>query len=341
MKVALCSPYMPFTRSGTRTVIAALQAVLREAGHQTEAVYLPHVNAPQHLMQQMAAFRWLELEETAERIICFGPPAHVIRHPAKVLWFLHAWDEQRQVPREHQDDERQRGLMDALRRADGVALREARSVYTNSRRVAADLSRVNGVDAAMLHPPLHMPGRFHSREFNDEVLCVTSIQPQKRQHLLLQAMRHTRTPVRLRLCGATLSPQYADELRGAIADCGLQERVALESEWISEERKVDLLADCLAAAHVPLSEDWHGFFALEAGHAGKAMLTTSDTGGVLDLIEGGRNGVVADPAPEALGAALDMLYTNREETRRLGTGAKTRVEELGSDWTAVVAALLQ
>ena len=342
MRIALCSPYVPFVRSGTRTVIAALQAVLREAGHQAETVYLPHVDTPQHAMQQMAAFRWLELQETAERIICFAPPAHVIRHQAKVLWFLHAWDQGRPgAPAERHDNEHQRGLSEAARRADSTALREARLIFTNSRRIAGDLKQRNDVDATLLHPPLHRPDRFQSRGFNDEVLCVTSVQPQKRQHLLVRALGHAKTPVRLRLCGAPLSSSYADQLRAEIADAGLQERIAFESEWISEVRKAELLADCLAAAHVPLAEDWHGYFALESSRAGKPMLTTRDAGGVLDLVEDGRNGIVAEPTPEALGAALDHLYQDRAETRRMGSEARLKVEELGNDWAAVVGALLQ
>lgn len=342
MKIALCSPYVPFTRGGTRTVMDALQAVLRDAGHQAEAVYLPYVDTPQHLVQQMAAYRWLELGETADRVICFGPPAHAIRHPAKVLWLLNAWDENRDnPPPAAPDDQRQQGLADALRRADRVALREARSVYTNSRRLAENLKRGNGVDAAVLRPPLHRPERFHSRGFNDEVLCVSRVEPHKRQHLLVQALQQAKTPVRLRLCGASTSPAYADQVRAEIAKGGLQDRVAFDNQWVSEERKAELLADCLAAAHVPLAEDWHGFFALESGHAGKPMLTTRDAGAVLDLVESGRNGIVAEPTPAALGAALDRLYTERAETERMGAEAKRRVEELGTDWAAVVGALLQ
>src|SRR5438067_1512827 len=89
MKIALCSSVVPLVQGGARNIVDWLHPVLCEAGHQVERVDLPHWDDPQLLLRQMAAFRWVDVTESADRIICFRPPAHVIRHPHKILWFIH------------------------------------------------------------------------------------------------------------------------------------------------------------------------------------------------------------------------------------------------------------
>lgn len=344
MRIALCSSMVPFIYGGARNIVEWLETMLQEAGHQVERVYLPHVDSPQTLLQQMAAYRWVDLTESADRIICFRPPAHAIRHPHKILWFIHhvrafydLWDS---PYRGFPDDAYYRGLRSALQAADTHALQEARTVFTNSQVVSDRLKQYNNVDSTVLYPPLFRPERFHCRGFNDEVVYICRVEHHKRQHLLVEAMHHTKTPVRLRLCGAGSGPGYPAELAEAIAHRAIAGRVVLENGWITEERKIELLADCLAAAYIPLDEDSYGYPSLEACHSGKAVLTTTDSGGVLELVEDGRNGLIAEPTPQALAAALDRFYVDRAATMRMGREAQARVAELGIHWEHVLGKLL-
>ena len=58
------------------------------------------------------------------------------------------------------------------------------------------------------------------------------MEPHKRQHLLIEAMRHTKSAVKLRLCGRSAGVEYAERLRALAAQPGLEERVILEDRWI-------------------------------------------------------------------------------------------------------------
>ena len=343
MKIALCSSFIPFLPSGARNIVEWLQAMLEKEGHQVERVYLPEVDTPDLLFQQMAAFRWIDLS-AADRVICFRPQAHLIQHPHKILWFIHhlrvfydLWD----TPyRGFEDDLRHRGLRDALHQADTAALREARHVFTNSQVVSDRLTHFNGIDSEVLYPPVIDAERFHSRGHNDEIVYVCRLEHHKRQHLLVEAMALTRTPVRLRLCGASISNTYPDALKEQVAAARLQGRVMLENRWISEREKVDVLANCLAAAYLPLDEDSYGYPSIEASHARKALLTTSDSGGVLELVRDGDNGIVAEPTPHSLAAAMDRLYTDRQRTVAMGERAHARLDELNISWSHVLKRLL-
>lgn len=344
MKIVLCSSFVPFINGGARNIVEWLEVMLQEAGHQVEHIYLPQVDVPDLLFQQMAAYRWIDLTSSADRVICFRPPAHLIPHPHKILWFIHhirvfydLWDSSyRGFP----DDAKHRSIRDALHLADTAALHEAKSVFTNSRVVSDRLKRFNNVDSTVLYPPIFRPERFHCRTFNDEIVYICRMEHHKRQHLLVEAMRYTQTPVTLRLCGSSSGPNYEQELVQYIAQSGLQDRVALENRWISEEEKVDHLADCLAAAYLPLDEDSYGYPSLEASHAHKPILTTTDSGGVLELVQDGFNGFVSEPDPLALAEAMDKLYVDREATRRMGRNAHARLDNLAINWPHALERLL-
>lgn len=343
MKIALCSTYVPFVYGGARNIVEWLQEMLEREGHEVERIYLPQVDAAASLCTQMVALRSVDLS-AADRVICFRPQSHLIRHPHKILWFIHhirvfydMWDgPYRGFP----DDAQHRAVRAALLAADNTAVREAKAVFTNSRVVSSRLRQFNGIDSEVLYPPVFESERFHCRGFNDEIVYICRLEHHKRQHLLVEAMAHTTTPVRLRLCGASSGDDYPRELRELVERHGLQDKVTLEVRWITEEEKVELLADCLAAAYLPVDEDSYGYPSVEASHASKAVLTTTDSGGVLELVTDGLNGYVLPPEPAALAAAMDRLYADRALARRLGEGACERLDTLNISWSHVLRRLL-
>lgn len=343
MKIALCSSFVPFLNGGYRNIVEWLEPHLLEAGHQVERIYLPEVDAPDLMFRQMAAFRWIDLS-SADRIICFRPQAHLIPHPQKIVWFIHhvrafydLWD----TPyRGFPDDAKHREIRDALHAADTAALQEAKRVFTNSQVVSDRLTSYNSIASEVLYPPVFQPERFYNRRHNNEIVYICRLEHHKRQHLLLEAMRYTRTPVRLRISGTGSGPKYAATLRSLISRHGLDDRIILEDRWITEDEKAERLADCLAAAYLPLDEDSYGYPSVEASYASKAILTTTDSGGVLELAQHGINGYVTPPSPQALAEAMDRLYADRQKTESMGRNARARLAELNISWPHVLHRLL-
>lgn len=343
MKIALCSSYVPFIRGGYRNIVEWLQLELEQEGHQVEKVYLPEVDTPDLLFQQMIAYRWIDLE-FADRIICFRPQAHLIPHPHKILWFIHhirafydLWDS---PYRGFPDEAKYWGIHEALHAADTTALHEAKHIFTNSQVVSNRLKTFNNIDSEVLYPPVFQSDRFYCEGYSDEIVCICRLEHHKRQHLLVEAMEHTQTPVRLRLCGASAGSDYPEDLQRRISKLALQERVTLDIRWISEEEKIAYLAGCLAAAYLPVDEDSYGYPSVEASHASKAILTTTDSGGVLELVQDDVNGCVTEPSPKAVAEAMDKLYLDRKKTEAMGNNARARLAELNISWTHVLQRLL-
>ena len=344
MRIGIVSSAMPLVQGGGRFIVDWLELKLREHGHAVEVVYVPYTDELDRILPQMNAFRLLELEEGFDRVITFRPPAHVVRHSRKVVWFIHhlrvfydLWD----TPyRYFPDNMHHRGLRDTIVQADTAALAEAHRVFTNSRVVADRLKQYNGIEGEVLYPPILTPELFTSGEYGDEIVSVCRIEHHKRQHLLVDAMRHTRTPVRLRLCGSSLSPGYAASLHETVAQHGLQGRVLIEERWVTEEEKADRLSRALASAYVPYDEDSYGYPTIEAAHARRCTVTVADSGGVPEFVDDGVTGLTTAPEAEALAEAFDRLYADRALARRLGDAANERIAALGIDWDTVIAKLL-
>jgi glycosyltransferase involved in cell wall biosynthesis len=345
MKIALVSTIVPFVLGGARNIVEWLEETLRAHGHQVERIYLPFVESyPPAMFPQIDNFRTIDLSGVADLLIAFRPPAYVLPHPRKVLWFIHhvrvfydAWPD---LPPGHPHAPMLNECRRRLFEVDNATIREARRVFTNSRVVSQRLRDFNGIESETLYPPIYRPERFRCDGYNDEVVFVSRMEPHKRQHLMIEAMRHVKTAVRLRLCGAGLNPSYVGSLQKAVHTYALRDRVTIESLWIGEEEKVRLIGRALACAYVPHDEDSYGYPSLEAAHAQKAILTTTDSGGVLELIEHGVNGLIAEPDPVAIADALDALYRDRDATIRMGRANQARVAELKIGWDHVVAQLL-
>jgi len=344
MKIVLASSFVPFVNGGGRFIVEWLEQKLVEHGHQVERFYLPFVDRPEDLFDQILAFRLIDLSESCDRLIAFRPPAYVLPHPNKVLWFIHhirtlydLWESPHRLVR---DDPGGRAIRQTLIDLDTRTIQEARRVFTNSKVVAHRLEHFNGITATALYPPIIEPERFHCTGYGDEIVVVSRIELHKRQWLLIDAMRHVKTAVKLRLCGTSMSPAHLNELKSTIAEHHLESKVFLEDRWISEEEKVAKLAPALAVAYVPADEDSYGYPSLEGAHARKAVLTTADSGGVLELVNDGVNGLITAPDARALADAMDRLYLDRDRTAAMGAANTNRLAELRIDWDTVVQSLI-
>ncbi len=260
-----------------------------------------------------------------------------------MLWFIHhirtfydLWDTPyRGMP----DDAATRAIRDNLRALDTRAIAESRAVFTNSQVVADRLKRFNGLDATPLYPPIYKPERFTHTGYGDEIVAVSRLEPHKRQMLMIEAMQHVRSGVKLRLCGTASNAEHGRSLATRARELGVADKVLIEDRWISEDEKAQILSGALAVAYLPKDEDSYGYPSLEGAHARKPILTTTDSGGVLELVEHGRNGLITEPDPKALAQAMDRLHADRRATEKMGKASLDRLSDMKIDWSTVVERL--
>jgi len=344
VKIIIATTFEPFVSGGDAVLADSLETMLRRAGHKVETLRLPFQPCAPEMLDQMLGLRLFDVSHAGDRLIAIRTPSYLLRHPHKILWFIHhhrgAYDFWGTPYGDLPDTPEGRRLRDSIRSADNRAFAEARAIFTNSRLVSERLRQFNGVMSETLYPPLLDAERFVSREYGDSIVYVSRLVRHKRQHLAIEAMAHTRTPVQLVIAGPANDAVYSAELESLASREGVCDRVRLIPGWISEEVKQDLLSTSLGALYLPVDEDSYGYAALEAQQASKAVITTTDSGGALELIASEKNGLVVKPEPKAIAGAMDRLYEDRKLAIRLGTHGPVRIAELGITWENILRKLL-
>lgn len=325
-------------------IVRDLVHAIRERGHEVDTVEIPFVSVWDRMLEQMLAIRLMDVSEAADVLVAIRTPSYLLRHPNKRLWFIHhhrgaydLWDTPYQdIPSTPEG----LGVRHAVVAADDLYLREAQRIFTNSQIVADRLREFNDLEGHVLYPPLGEPERFVPGPAEDYVFYPCRITGHKRQHLAVEAAAHLASDARVVIAGAADSPEQLRPLHETIARNGLQDRVQVISRWISEEEKADLISRSIGVLYIPFLEDSYGYVTLEAFQAHKPVITCSDSGGTLEIIEDGVNGLITEPDPVALAAAIDCLRLDPSEAAAMGEHGREILREMDISWDRVVTSLL-
>jgi glycosyltransferase involved in cell wall biosynthesis len=117
---------------------------------------------------------------------------------------------------------------------------------------------------------------------------------------------------------------------------GLAKRVDFAG-YVSDEEASRLYSHARAVYYAPLDEDY-GYGTVEALSAARPVVTTTDSGGVLEFVEDAVTGLVTPPNPQAIARSFQRLINDPDAAARLGRAGRERVA--GITWDKVVDELL-
>ncbi|HEX2437024.1 MAG TPA: glycogen synthase [Methylomirabilota bacterium] len=163
------------------------------------------------------------------------------------------------------------------------------------------------------------------------VLFVGRITDQKGIFHLLEASRRLPASVQVVLCAsAPDTPEIEDRLRRTVAEMP-------QVRWINEMVPVPVVTQLYSHAAVfacPSVYEPFGLINLEA-MACQAPVVASAVGGILEVVEDGKTGLLVPPAqPEALAAAITRVLSSPDLARSMGQAGRGRVEAQFS-WTSI------
>lgn len=342
MKVLVLTTRVPFIHGGAEELRDHLVANLIRQGVDAESMSIPFTWDPaERLLEEMWIARSLHVVN-ADRVIALKFPAYLVPHPNKVLWVLHQyrqaydlWDAgQSNIPGTPRGLEIRR----MIKAADNRAFAESQAVFTLSPTGQDRLRRYNGVAGHVLPQPLNDPELFTGGPSSGYIFAGGRVGAAKRQRLLIEALPHA-PGVRLVIAGPPESAEAADELRRRAVELGVESRVTLDLRFLSRPELAALVNNASASAYIPFDEDSVGYVTMEAFQAGKPVITTSDSGGVLEIVKHEETGLVAEPNAESLGAAFRAL-ADPAKASNFGKTARRVLDARELTWPATIARLL-
>src|SRR5215813_11681877 len=342
--ILIATTQVPFTTGGAELHVDGLRRALIERGYNAEVVALPFKwYPPTEIMRGAMAWRLLDLSaangKPVDLVIGMKFPAYVVAHPTKVLWILHqhrsaynlwgtAFDDLSTYPEGVR-------IREWIKNCDERFIPEAKKVFANSRTVAERLKHYNHIDSEPLYHPPPLANFLRAGEQGDYVFYPSRLEPQKRQELMIEAMRFVTKPIKLVLAGRSADVKHYVSL---VKQNKVGDRVTMLG-FAPDQELVKLYANALAVSYVPFDEDY-GYVTLEGMLSAKPVVVTNDSGGAAELIEHEQDGLVVPADPKSIAAALDQLYGNRQRARRMGESGRDKLLSMKLSWENVVRKII-
>jgi glycosyltransferase involved in cell wall biosynthesis len=320
--ILVCEVQVPFVRGGAEILVRQLVDRLRAHGYRTDLVSVPFKWYPKdEVLTHAAAWRMLDLSESngtpVDLVIATKFPSYFVRHPNKVAWLVHQHRAAYELCGTEYSDfahtDLDVGLRQKLIALDSEILRECRRLYAIAGNTAARVLAFNGLPAEPLYHPPRLADRLAAGPAQDYMLSVGRLESIKRHDLAIRAMALRPGPARLVIVGT--GTQEAN-LRRLVEELALGERVQFAGA-VDDEVLLALYAGALGVFYAPYDEDY-GYVTLEAFLAHKPVVTARDSGGPLEFVLDGVNGLVCDPEPDALADAFSRLAADRATASALG-----------------------
>lgn len=335
-RIAVLQTQCPFMRGGAELLVEGLTKQLRNRGYETEIVSMPFKWYPENvLLDQYFMWRMVDLTQsngqTIDLVIANKIPNYMVKHPNKVLWLMH----QHRVAYDLRDNVQASGLnttpngrkvMDAIVKMDNLAIPEAKGIYTISKTVTDRLKQYNHIDSTPLYHPPALAGQYYTKNFENYILSVGRLDPNKRIDLLIRGLAYCDTSIQAVIAGTGVIRSQLEKLAEEV---GVKDRVKFLG-FVTDEELPELYANALAVCFPPIDEDY-GYITLEAFLSKKPVISCHDSGGVLEFLEHNRSGIVCDVNPEEIGTAFNQLYHNKALAKQYGAEGYEKVKDIKWD----------
>lgn len=333
--ILIFKPQVPFVKGGTEILVESLYEELLKRKFNVDIVSIPFQWHPKkEIIKSCMTWRLLDLTKYegkhVDLAIATKFPSYVARHPNKVTYLFHQF---RQVYDTYgtefsdfsstpEDNE----IKDMIVGMDNRFLPESKKIFTISKNVSKRLKQFNKLDSEVLYPPPRLHDMFREGDYGNYLLYVGRLNRSKRIELVIRAMAHTNEKVSCFIAG---TGEEKAALQRLAAKLNLDSRVKFLG-YVSESDLLELYADCFGVFYAPYDEDY-GFATVEAFLSKKPVITTHDSGGVLEFVKDGVTGCVTEAGARPIADKIDYLFLNKEICRAFGSSGFEEVKNISWD----------
>ncbi len=343
MKIAVLLPASPFIYGGGEKMADDLVYYLNKYGHQAKRYDTIHAGKrARHVIKGQLNSNLLRFDDV-DLVIPLTPVNMAVQHDNIVPWLIG----QTKVMYEFFDNPIGLGKFGAegevirsLNKSnDNRAFSRLKRVYTISPRTRELFIKHNAYAPEVLILPLQDDDKFYCTEYGDFVMYHSRIHYQKRQLLVAQAMEYTKTDVKLLLVGDDNAPSYTEEIRQFIKEKKLENKIMFKVGRFSDEQKYDWLSRCLAGFYMGEDEDYWAIVTTEVMMSRKPVIAPEDTGATKYVVIDGETGYQPKGTPQAIAEAIDKLYLDKQNAKRMGENGNRLIRKISPSWKTVVETL--
>lgn len=335
-KIIIVQSQVFFVRGGAEILAENLARQLRLAGYQVDICVIPYLAFRfRKIAMLFECFMWhfFKMRDAtfreADVVIAIKFPTYYINHPNKIIWLAHqcraVYDLRGTQYSSKKENWRSRFKYLYIRALDNRAFAKTKKIFAISQNVANRLIHYNRVPAEVLHPPLDKPEQYYTESYGDFLLYCGRLHPTKRVDLAINAMKFTKTTVKLIVAG-TGDEETVSHLEMLINQHNLKDRVVLLG-YVDQHRLLSLYANCFATIF-PLYDEDYGFVTIESFQSRKPIICCNDSGGILEFVKDSINGYVCKPEPQVIADKIDFLFSDRDVCKQFGDAGYNCVKHL-------------
>lgn len=348
MKIAITTVQVPFMKGGAEFLADNLKHAIEEYGHEAAILTMPFVDStPEMIEDHIVASRMLDINNSwgghIDQCIALKFPAYYMPHENKVAWVLHqhraAFDLFNTEYSNIKDDETGRRVQRMIYNADRRYLPESKVIYTIAQNVTKRMEQYTHIQSIPLYHPCPDMDQFYLEEYGNYILMPSRINITKRQMLALEALTYTRSDVVLYLLGRAENSVVEKQVRDYITEHNLSRRVRY-LDFVPQDKKLELYARARAILFIPKDEDY-GYITLEGMAASKPVITMKDSGGPLEFVTDGVNGIVSESNPKELAKHLDRIWEDAALAEKYGMAGHETIKDMNITWEHVVKELIK
>ncbi|MEK0313660.1 glycosyltransferase family 4 protein [Cohnella sp. 56] len=335
-RIAVCSAQIPFNYGGAEILVEELNFQLNAHGFNSEIVNIPFKWYPKkRLIEEAFIWNMVDLTESngekIDLVICTKFPTYTVKHPNKVVWLFHqhrpVYDLLGTQFSEFSKSSEDLRIINHVREIDNKFLPQAQHIYTISENVRKRLLNFNQIESSVLYPPTKLDGKYKSEGDGSYIFSAGRLDPLKRVELLIQSLKFMDPKIKLKIAG---KGKHDEILRKLARDERQEHRVEFLG-FVSDEKIIEYYANCSLVYFAPRDEDY-GFITIEAFKSGKPVVTTNDSGGVLEFVKHNDNGLVLNADPKEIGTEINKLILDRAKLESYGRNGKKTVENINWDY---------
>lgn len=341
-RIVVVTSDVPFVEGGHLVIARELAVRLREYGYEAELMLTPQ-NSFGRLIRAYVATGLTDLSEAGDGgridgVVSLRFPSYAVKHPRHSCWLNHRMREYYDLwPRFRNSlswkgkiKERVRRFL--IHRLDEHCLdHRVGKLYAQSETIKARLSAWGGHSAEVLYPPA-VVRPYRTDSYGDYFFAVSRLVPLKRFGLLVRAA--TEAGVECLIAGE--GPEL-ENLLALTRELGAEGRVRFLGR-VSDDELLTHYARCRAVVFPAYGEDY-GLVTLEAFSSTKPVITLTDSGGPAELVAHEKTGLISEPNPGALAAALRQLADDASLAEKMG---KEALAEAGRhSWEKAIEKLVE